>query len=852
MDGDHYPLTVLLAPGGFGKSTLLRQLSDQFEEAGSRIAWLTCEASDRDAESLIQSLRLALARCDNAFALCRPTISAILATMDDLTRPLVLVIDDFELVDGNEAYTVIEMLVALLPPGHRILLGSRHFDEAQLARFLVDESAIVIDAKALALSEAESHELLGRCCDTTTIRRVREASEGWPMMLQLARIKADQPGGNTTLLENLLRPHSELFGFLAQEIVGTLPLNQAELLTDCSVVEYIDADIAAALTKNDQAHAILAAASQLDPLITAQSEPALTIRLHPVMREYLQQALSRRGSRAIAKLNMRASQHFADKGDIFRAIEHAMKADNPDFAAEVFERIGGPLAMLSHGPANVSSFLSQLPRPLIEGRTGLCGTQIIRSVTLGDSLSAERLYHTFARSLVRDQQIGPINSQEIASLVELSRLVLTDACASITDFLEDRLPLLEMEMRRWADDEPRLLGVFLAFKFFLEARHGSIVEARKTVEEYEEVCDRLAYSSQLPSISPHLGILAFHAGDFKRASWYFSESLAHHWDGFVGREELLVRVGNSLLANMFYEQNQLSDALANIRAIPEVREATFSELILAHDITMARCLALEDEPAKALDHLDRAYGLRKLYGLNAVLPALDCLRVELLARAGDLAGAREHYERCKLASIWEAERERSYWNWGFVDAYLRAAALLFTADNAPEALLALGQDIFAQAEKTSRVLIAQEARIAMANAYMQLENEEAARTCLERSLHVHRTAGIVRPYFDLASNLAPMLEKMRKASTDDETVHHLDRTLALWDETIKSKGLSRLLTPRESDVLGELAKGKPTKLIARSLGVSPETVKHHLKNIFVKLEVENRKDAVSEAYRRAL
>ncbi|WOE75200.1 helix-turn-helix transcriptional regulator [Alterisphingorhabdus coralli] len=852
VSGTDYPLTILLAPGGFGKSTLLGQIGARFEYQGATLAWLTCENSDSEAENFVQSLRLALARSDTAFAECRPTISAIIATLENKSEPSVLVIDDFERIAGEEAYSVIELLVTLLPDGHRVLLASRHFDEARLARFLLDETATAIDAAALALSDTETRELLGDTCDNATITRVLEVSEGWPMMLQLARIKASQPGGNAHLVENLLRPHSELFGFLAEEVVGTLPKEQADLLIDCSIIDYIDAGIAEALTGTDRAEATLMALTLLDPLISSQTEPVLTLKLHPVMQGYLQQALMRKGSSAVAELHLRASRYFTDRGDIFRAIEHAMEAHNPEFAAEIFEEIGGPLAILSHGPAKVWSFLSQMPRPLIDGRVALSGTQILRAITLGDGLGAQHLYPRFQQLLDQQPQDLLLNSKELALLVELGRAMLIDACEPIHAFLEERMPAIEVLVRRRSEDEPRILGLFLAFKFFLEARHGSIIEAQKTVTEYEEVCDRLAFSSQLPSISPHLGMIAFQSGEFDRAAWYFSENLAHHWDGFVGREELLIRVGNSFLAKMFYEQDRLNDAQANIRAVPEVREATFMELIEARDVTKTRCIAQQDSIPRAIEHLDRTIKQRSLYGLNNMLPTLDALRVELLVRGREVDAAAAHYETCDLVGAWKAERQHAHWNWIFVEAFLRSSSNLHLSREEPQELLVLGQEICRRAEQMGRVLTAELARIAMAGAYTQMGDEEAARLCLERSLAVHHNAGIVRPYFDLSLNLAPVLEGMRTAHIDDANDAHLTTILSLWDESMHSAKLAKLLTPRESDVLAELAKGQPTKLIARNLGVSPETVKHHLKNIFAKLEVENRKDAVSEAYRRAL
>lgn len=847
-----YPLTILLAPAGYGKSTLLRQAGERLAENGAHVAWLTCEPSERETENFIVALRQALAACDTAFERCRPTIPAIMQAMEAQESKFAVFIDDFELLSESEASSVIEFLAALLPTGHRILIGTRSFDEGRLARFMVEDTALVIDAAAMALGDREARQLLGEHCDDRTIDRLMEVSEGWPMMLQLARIKADRPDGHVQLVESLLRPHSELFGFLAKEVVENLPHDLAELLTNCAIVDYVDATIATALTGGDRAEALLASAAVLDPLVSIQAEPVLTLRLHPVMRGYLQQSLARKGSRAVARLHARAARHFAKARDIFRAIEHALQAEDAEFAGEIFEQIGGLLAILSHGPANVWSYLDQMPRPVIEQRPTLIGAQAVIHVTRGDALAAGRSRDALTRLLACGSAGGPLPAEEIADLVDLCLWLLTDSQVPIGHYLDEKLPALEVTMRRRAETEPRALAFFLAMKFFLEIRYGSVAVARETVVEYERVCDQNNYSPHLPSISPHLGMIAFASAEFDKAAWYFSENLAHHWDGFVGREEMLIKVGNSLLAKIFYEQNRIDDALANIRAIPESHEATFMERIEARDITMARCLAQIGDVRDAIDHVDRARHQRALYGLNNSIPAIDALTVELLVHKGDIELARAHFEDRALAEHWHSVQCHGHWNWIFVEAYLRAVTNLCLAEDDTESVLRVVKQIESKANQDQRILVAGLSRIAAAGALELAGERERAASTLGGAMAIHSKADVIRPYFDIAPNIAPVLEQLRDEATDRDMLSYIGRALGLWDENIRSTALARILTPREGDVLAELVKGQPTKLIARNLGVSPETVKHHLKNIFVKLGVENRKDAVSEAYRRAL
>ena len=846
------PLTVLIAPAGYGKSTLIRQAAEHFTETGNKLAWLNCDASDREAENFITSIRSALLICDDAFRDCRPTLTAITEALNNHSENFNIVIDDYERVIGSDADSIIDVFAALIPDRHRILVGARKFDEARIAKLLLEGIAQVIDATALSFDANETDQLLNETCDQETIKRVLDISQGWPMMVQLTRIKADQPEGNLRLMESLLRPHSELFGFLATEVVSTLPKDQVDLLTACSIVDYIDAGIAQALTDNDKAETLLAAAAILDPLISTHTESIFTLKMHPVLRGYFSQTLSRRGAKGVAELHSRAARHYVESGDIFHAIEHALNADNAQLAAEIFEKIGGPLAILSHGPANVWSYLSQMPRPVIDQRASLSAARLIKHVTYGDGFLAQQekanLY-----SLLDQQNSGNLfSAAELSQIVEYCANLILDACEPINRYLETEAPRLEVLMRRKSQEDPRALALFLALKFFLEARYGSIDVAKQVVTEYEQVCNDNFYAPQLPSISPHYGMLAFAGADFQSAARYFSENLTHHWDGFVGREELLVKVGNSLLAKMFYEQDQIEDALANIQAIGEFNEANFSEIIEATDITVARCYARRGDAQRALDHLDKSRARRTLYGLMTIVPAIDATKVGILAQCGKHEEARHYYNDTELSARWDNERNNVYWNWIFTESYLRGASALFMADGDFTRALELSELIRIKSRETSRSLMVALCDIVAAAALTGAGDAEKAEARLTDALAIHRPCNVIRPYFDIAPNSFPLLEKLRELEDNADAKAFNQRILDLWNANLKSTSLKEILTPRESDVLAELVKGQPTKLIARRLGVSPETIKHHLKNIFFKLGVENRKDAVSEAYRRAL
>ncbi len=849
-DAAQAPLTLLRAPAGYGKSTVLRQTTARFAKEGAKIVWVNCDTQAREPENLIASLHQALIAADASFAGSHSSFTSIIKHMEACDNTVVIVFDDHETLYNSKSDDAIGWLATVLPANCRIMIGTRIINEAVFAKLLLEGTAKIINAGTLAFNANETTALLQPYCHSDTIERIVKVAEGWPVIIQLARIKAEQEDGDLKLLQSIIRPHSEVFGYLATEVFSALSPDQSDLLTKCSIVDHINPEISAILTGNDRAYAILADLTALEPLISIQKTSELTVKLHPALREFLRSSLAQTGLAAIARLHGLAARYYSSVNEPWQAIHHAIAAHDPSLAADIVEEIGGPLTILSHGPANAWSYLSAIPRPMIEQRPALTVMRLTKSLVDGDGLLARQLNAslTFPPGAINH---SPMTTEE---LVQYSNYVicLFEDCRNPVNHTMDDTDKVEMIMRRRASEDPRALGLYLPMRFFLEYRYGSIHKASEILAEYEAVCNLEHYAANLPSISPHFGMVAYARGDAAQATHFFSMNLAHHWDRFVGREEMLIKVGNSLLAKLLYDQDRIEDSIANISAIGDVFEATFMELFEARDITLAYCHMQRNGIERALEHIDHASRLRELYGLNRLVPALGAVRVNLLLQAGRPAEAQAVFIEQDLLSIWAGEKDFYYWNWIFIEAFLRAYGPLYIAlDKLPEAIQTL-EVIKQKADTFGRQMIVSLCNIYLAVACAGTDDQQQALDLACEALTVHAQCDVVRPWLDLSGKTLPLLQLVRQNNPDDVISDHILKISELWKQNIDSSAFQRLLTPRESDVLVELAKGFPTKIIARNLSISPETVKHHLKSIFAKLGVENRKDAISEIYRRTL
>lgn len=241
-------------------------------------------------------------------------------------------------------------------------------------------------------------------------------------------------------------------------------------------------------------------------------------------------------------------------------------------------------------------------------------------------------------------------------------------------------------------------------------------------------------------------------------------------------------------------------------------------------------------------------------GFEENLPQFEALagaaQLELLGRLGDLNGTQAMAERIKLDALWQLAQEPFALPWVLVEGLARARFALH---------LARGEE--AQAANVAHALAALARgsghRLSEIYAALMLARATQDASALTQALTLGEAAGVVQIYIDFGAELMAQIRTWLHGQVDPASppARWAQHVLQVWEQRFRERAqgaVANLLTPREVDVLCELAKDHATKLIAKNLSLSPETIKHHLKSIFAKLGVKSREDALFEARRRAL
>jgi DNA-binding SARP family transcriptional activator len=343
-------LTVVIAPAGFGKTTLVAELA---REVGSAAAWLTLDPSDHDLSIFAYYLVDAIAQVRPGFgsatrdwlaatpapaAQIEELAALLIGELDDLGGDgLVLFLDDFHEVSDSESITrLVDLIVRYLPPHIRVVLSARRPPALTTTRLLVQQqiSGVGTDDLRFNLAETETW-LAGRPvpADPAAGRQLVEITEGWVtgMILQAAVTVPAQPGATS----------EQLYAYLSSEVLERQPPAIQEFLLRAAILTHLTVAVCAAVLEVEDAASTLRWIHDQQLFLTAVGgRDAPHYRLHQLFREFLAARLRATDPPEFARLHHRAAAYFERHGDPGQAMGHLFAVQAWDTAAALAGRVG--------------------------------------------------------------------------------------------------------------------------------------------------------------------------------------------------------------------------------------------------------------------------------------------------------------------------------------------------------------------------------------------------------------------------------------------------------------------------------------------------------------------------------
>lgn len=841
-------LVLLCAPAGFGKTTLLAQLAQAARAEGSRVAWLNCDARDRDAAVFAGNL---------AQALCHGGVGQ--AGIDDLAQveaPLLICIDDFEAASGAQADALIGQMALLASPQVRIVVAGREPPRLPLTRMLLDGRARQVDAQLLRFTGEEARRLLQPAVAADSVEQIAQYADGWPFALQLARLRAqaapaaDWPGDAGAPI-----PRRQIFDYLAREVIGGLPPVLRDFLADVAVLDLVDADAANALREREDGLALIQQLMRIRPVVLVD-EGGWSARLHPLLRDYLLDAGRQSGPGRVARLHQRAARHLASRGQLHEAVAHAVAGRNPGLGAQLMEQAGGLLLMASEGAVRSRLLLQQLPEATQQAHPRLRLLRLMARLLEGRPEGVQAEFAGVQRQLAEAGAGMDVPLQLDLALAEAG-LLLTRSEHALCFSPWATLDRLRERARAHLMHDRRPLAMGLAFEIFFLHRYGPADRCERRVRELEALYADGAYTRNSPWIWVYRARNALVRGDLVQAVETLNGPLSQDLNFLEFRQDSLARLCTGLHGQIAYACGDIDSAQAHFEALSPPCATDLLEVLHGSCVGLAACEFARGQAGRALERLQAARQLAQEESLVHLALVAAATHIDMLLRLGHAAQAFALAQDSGMAEGEALVAQTGALPWVVLEAVAQACWRLHLArDDAASAAQVAGH-LLAQARRSGRALGEGAAQCMLACAHQARGDAPAARQALESALQSGRHSGAVQCALDVGAGLLVLLREWLagpQATEQAAARAFAQQVVDLWEARFQQRtahGGPHLLTPRETDVLRELARQHSTKQIARALALSPETVKHHLKNIFHKLQVCNREEALAEARRRA-
>jgi LuxR family maltose regulon positive regulatory protein len=849
-------LMVLSAPAGFGKSTVLSQLRSRLQAQGARVAWLSCDESDSEPARLLQYLVAAVAAVcpgfgSSATALLQGEISwpleaAIDAFIDDLKglpQDLYLMLDDFHRIRHPTLGQSSRYLIERLPKQVRLVASTRHQPH------FLDESpafagwAFWLKAEDLRLTRAETaaylRDIKRLALDDHELDLLHARTEGWITALHLAALALPRQHDRAAFLAGLSGAERNIADYLAEDVVASLPEAMQLFLDQTSVLDEFNAGLCDALTGHQDGGDMLHRLQGEQLFVIPLDEQGEWFRYHHLFAEFLQGRLAKRGDPAHL---LHAAARWCESHDLAdKAIKYALRARDYAFAAELLERQGARL-IAGNRVYGILAILKDIPPVEIT-------EQPVFQIFYAWQLAFEQ---KFAESEALIEEVSTRLTQGRGKgmhfgLIEL--LAAAQVLKALVMLYQDKLEACLKVASQWLALVPQNQPVFRASlacvqaaAFALLGEFGEAAKAITVARENLRQCES-EYLHVMASLIEAL--ICKEYGELERGR-SLAEAARARVEQVFGRRS---RVGGPLAlayADLLYEQDRHGAILAELPLATTWRDvATPVELISRGKLVMARARFFAGAGEQGLEELDEwLAGLQGLGYERVFAIGMGC-KVQFLLWLRRPNEAQRIYQQLErhIAAL-PIER---YGDAHTVLALSQARLALSErrVDKAQACLEACLAKQGAKHQRDRRLRLS----LLLSVAYWRKGNSEKAFALLRSTLAEAWQCGYRRLFQDDALWLLPLWDAWRSADSRRanawqgvaEMLREQCRRLAIDPESFEE---NQDVSHREREILRLVAAGLSNRDIAQAVHLSEATIKWHLHNLFSKLGVRSRTQAV--------
>ncbi len=845
-------LTLIDAPAGYGKTTLLNQLRIRLASCGVAAIWVQIERPDCDPNSLIALLEQATrADLDIHAAVSgdlEPVVrlSMLIAQIGESGAEACVIVDDAHFAHTGDCLELFENLIHNSPRSLHVVLASRERPGIPVSGLRLQGEVHEITLNDLKFDERDIGALFDRPLDEQVSRKLIERTEGWPVAVQLTQLTDDGSVPIAHHVSRLSGTQAQMAEYLNEQVFDRLPEDLRQFLLETAHLERLNGDLADAVRSRNDGWEKLRAVWTAGVLMSRRDAPEEEwFKHHRLFLEFLRHQQMFLGREYVDRLHLRAADWFFGVGDLLAAIHHAKAGNDHARAIRYIEKAGGVRVGIRQGVGYLRSLLDQIPTTLIHAslRVKLCSAYVLAKE--GRIMEANRLFgEVVAESISDDGDLV----DEITLLGALLR-IYEDRTISDEDIAR-----LESLTRSTPESEPLVSGVLHNLLCVAQIQAGDLSNARLSGER------SMAYYRDLDAkylqffIHINIGIIDLEEGllsDALKRRTVALDLVTRHFPADRG----LAGIASVLLSEVHLERG---DPMAASRHIfeslqdIEAREGWSELYIPGYTVAMEVAFAGKglQAAAEVLDQAERTIKRRNMSRLQRLI----CYkRLDLFVRAGRADLAELTVQDIDRLTQADAEDARPRWLDRFMAAFALARYHIRFGDTAYA--LELLNDAVRQAEKTNAIRFRIKGLILQSLALHESGDSRSAAGPFKRAVALGSSRGFFGCFTEEGTFLAASVKAIvRTTGIGDMGEAEVEFVARLLSELCAEEyGKSpQILSLREQEVMEQLVLGHSNKSIARHLGLTEPTVKFHLKNIYAKLGVNKRALAVSVARRHGL
>lgn len=847
-------IVLLQAPAGHGKTTLLQQFASECEVRGYATAWLTFDAADNDARRGFSHIHAAIAKLEgDAIRLedivlpdgdLHSRVDRIVDHLSALGRPAALFFDEFQTVEESSLLNFFRNFLIHTPDNVRIFIGSRAEPSLGLSRLIVNNDALILRADDLRFTPEEVSQFFSGRDDleisAQEVRAIYSRTEGWPAAVQLYRLSLASPRVRRSLSSIENDQPRELAEYLIENVLGLQTPEIQSFLLQTSFLDKLTGSLCDAVTGRADSAEVLRYLERSGLFIRTLDTDRRWFTYHGLFASSLREAGDQGSAAAI---HIRAARWYRDHGMAEEAVHHFIAAGAFDDAAATMDPWAGALVACAH-LVTVERWADRLPFEIVTAHPDL-------AIKIAYAL-------IFLR---RFSKVEPLLAFLRALPCEGDRATSRDFMLAIAACCLDDIPAGHEIIQRIRFD-PGNLSAFAALGHAAGANLWAMCEIAKG--DFSRAHDYLAIARSLSergdaSFSDGYacglaGVISALEGQLATALERFQVGLARggmQLEGSVASAALMA-------CNIWvrYEANQLDlvealfgqhrDGIAQ-SVLPDFLTVAYLSMVRTHDARGRR--------SKAEGLLDEMQQIALAHGWSRLSRTVQWERVRRLLLSGDRERALGIAVRLDPMPSSGGQTWRHFSEEIGGEILARIRLLIHTGGYESAARL------LAEETNLHRDRISMRIKLHLLDALLESSRgyPGAAHRALRSALHLAQPGQIIRTVLDEGEGILSLVREAYQTRLDQPVrPDGCSADRRFLEAILMASGIDLTrtaaaptpleeLTDREREILVFLANGVSNRQMADRIFVSENTVKFHLKNIYSKLAVSNRLQAVTTA-----